>query len=63
MRQNKEPTVIFSKKYEEPELHLHCKIHRASRMIRLFDGLRCSFCGGTEIATKTVMTIESKEET
>jgi hypothetical protein len=56
MRRNKEISIITYTKLPEPELHLHCKIHRACRMIRLADGLRCQICGGGEVATKTVFT-------
>ena len=57
MRQNKEPTVIFTKKYEQEELFLHCKFHRASRMYRMSDGSnRCQICGGVDVATRTVYT-------
>ena len=63
MRQDKIPTVMFTKKYEEPILHLHCAQHRSNRMVRLPDplGLRCSCCGGNEIATMTKETVEGEE--
>lgn len=63
MRQNKEPTVIFTKKYEASELHFHCAQHPGCRMIRLADGLRCQICGGVNVATKKVLTVENKKET
>jgi len=64
MRQNKEPTVIFTKKEEPQEMVYHCKYHFGSRMHYMSDGtLRCQICGSPVIATKTVMTVESKEET
>jgi hypothetical protein len=56
---NKEPTIIFSKKYEEPELYLHCKEHPGCRMVRLADGLRCQICGGTNVATRTAITFNN----
>ena len=60
MRQNKEPTVIFSKKYEEPEQWYHCKYHPGCLMYRMSDGsLRCQICGGVEIATMTVFTFNN----
>ena len=56
MRRDKIPTVIFTKKYEEPELFLHCKYHSGCRMVRLDDGsLRCQICGSPEIAIRTIM--------
>jgi hypothetical protein len=55
MRQDKKPTVIFSKKYEEPELYFHCKQHTGCRMIRMADGLRCQICGGVEVAIRTII--------
>ena len=55
MRQDKEPTVIFSKKYEEPEQQYHCAQHPGCRMIRLADGLRCQICGSPQIAIRTIM--------
>jgi len=60
MRQNKEPTVLFTKKYEEPELYFHCKYHPGCRMVRMATGLRCQICGGNEVAVKTVDTVENK---
>lgn len=64
MRRDKIPTVIFTKKYEEPELYYHCKFHMGNRMVRLSDGsLRCTFCGSPEVATMIKMTVEQKEET
>ena len=59
MRRDKIPTVMFPKKYEEPEQRYHCKYQIGCRMIRLADGLRCIFCGGTEIATRTVFTFNN----
>ena len=64
MRRDKIPTVMFPKKYEEPELYYHCKFHMGNRMVRLSDGsLRCTFCGSPEVATMIKMTVEQKEET
>jgi hypothetical protein len=63
LRQNKEPTIIFSKKIEEPELYYHCKYHPGCRKVRVSDGLRCQICGGVEVATMIKMTIEQEEET
>jgi hypothetical protein len=56
MRQDKEPTVIFTKKYEQSELFFHCEQHPGCRMLRLADGLRCQICGGTNVAIRTVQT-------
>ena len=59
MRQNKEPTIMFIKKYEGPEQQYHCKEHPGCRMKRLADGLRCQICGGTNVATKTMITLNN----
>ena len=57
MRQNKIPTVIFTKKEEPQEMVYHCKYHFGCRMVRLDDGsIRCQICGSPEIAVRTVMT-------
>jgi Zn finger protein HypA/HybF involved in hydrogenase expression len=55
MRQNKEPTVMFMKKYEEPKQYLHCAQCPGERMIRLSDGLRCPTCGGVKVAVRTII--------
>jgi hypothetical protein len=59
MRHNKTPTVIFTKKYEEPEQRYHCKYHPGCRSIRMSTGLRCQICGSPEIATRKVMTFNN----
>jgi hypothetical protein len=58
MRRDKTPTVIFTKKAEEPTLKFHCKFHTGTQMVRLPDGsLRCPSCGNCEVATRTIMTV------
>lgn len=59
MRHNKEPTIIFSKKYEEPELHFHCAQHLGCRMVRMSDGPRCQICGSPDIAIRKVITFNN----
>ena len=60
MRQNKIPTVIFTKKYEEPLLHFHCS-NPGHNGVRLVDipgkGWYCPLgCGPSIPATRTAMT-------
>jgi hypothetical protein len=59
MRQNKEFSLIVSKKEEPQEMFYHCVQHPGCRMLRLADGLRCQICGGTEVATRTVFTFNN----
>jgi hypothetical protein len=59
MRQNKEITLILWKKYEEPEQRYKCAQHPGCLMYRMSDGLRCQICGGVEVATKTVITLNN----
>jgi hypothetical protein len=60
MRDNKPFTIISWKKAEEPEMVYHCAIHR-SRMLRFPDGaLRCTVCGGVDVAIRITDTIENK---
>ena len=56
MRRDKEPTIMFTKKYEEPEQQWHCKYHAGCRSVRLPDGsLRCQICGSPEVAIRTII--------
>ena len=61
MRDNKPFTVVTYTKDKEPEQFVHCAIHRSNRMVKLADGsLRCTACGGIEIATRTAFTFMNK---
>jgi hypothetical protein len=55
MRRDKIPTVMFTKKYEEPEQQYHCKYHPGCRMVRIATGLHCQICGGVEVAIRTII--------
>jgi hypothetical protein len=63
MRQNKEPTVIGLKKYEEPKLHFHCSSpgHDGVRLLEIpGKGYWCPLgCGPSASipAIRTVLTL------
>ena len=63
MRQNKEFSIIALKKYEEPELHLHCAQHPGCRMVRMATGLRCQICGGVNIVTRNITSRQTHTQT